>query len=268
MSPVAVVPGILVLLLAVAVDGAAGAESPPGRVHDGGPRAAEVVFKAADGVEVFGDLYESPQGKSAPAVLLFHQAGANARAEYASIIPVLREQGYTVLAIDQRSGGARLGGINRTVDHRGGRVTGYCEAYPDLEAALRFLLDSGFSGPRVAWGSSYSAGLVIRLGVDHAGELAGVLAFSPAAGGPMKKCSPNDVIAKLKIPALILRPESEMKYESVRDQLEAFRRAGKRTYVAKNGVHGSSMLNPGRVKGEVGATWKVVLEFLADVFAS
>jgi len=226
----------------------------------------EVTFTAADGVQLYGDLYASERGKTAPAVILFHQAGANARAEYASIIPVLRAQGYAVLAIDQRSGGTRLGGTNRTVDHRGGRVTGYCDAYPDLEAALHYLIASGYTGPRVAWGSSYSAGLVVRLAVDHARELSGILAFSPAAGGPMKDCSPDDVIDRITIPALILRPASEMKYESVRKQLDAFRRAGLKTYVAKNGVHGSSMLNPKRVEGGVEETWKVVLDFLAGVF--
>ena len=65
----------------------------------------QVSFEAADGVRVFGDIYRSADGELAPVILLFHQAGSDARGEYTHIAIRLMENGYNVLAIDQRSGG-------------------------------------------------------------------------------------------------------------------------------------------------------------------
>ncbi len=45
-----------------------------------------------------------------------------------------------------------------------------------------------------------------------------------------------------------------------------FKEHGFETYVAENGVHGSSMLNPSRVEGSVDETWSVVLSFLKKAF--
>ncbi|MBZ0269609.1 alpha/beta hydrolase, partial [bacterium] len=229
------------------------------------PAPREVTFETSDGVTVFGDLYERDREK-APTILLFHQAGANARAEYATIVPRLLENGYNVLAIDQRSGGSRLGGENRTLARmKTKREYSYCEAMPDLDAALRYVIAEGFAGPRFVWGSSYSAALVLQLGVEHPADVDGVLAFSPAAGDPMKGCDPTEAIGKIQVPVLALRPASEMEYDSVREQFEAFRRRGHRTHVAPQGVHGSSMLNPDRAKGGTDEVWEAVLAFLATV---
>ena len=225
--------------------------------------AEEVTWTAADGVTLYGDVHTVEAGKSAPLVLLFHQAGGDARGEYANIIPRLLEAGYNVFAIDQRSGGSRFENVNRTVGALEGRDYGYCDAYPDLEAALAQAGKLGFTGPRVAWGSSYSAALVLRLGAEHAEDLNGVLAFSPASGGPMAACKADPFIPKLTLPALALRPASEMERDSSRQQFRLFEEHGVQTYVAQNGVHGSSMLDPNRVESDVTATWNVVLEFLA-----
>ncbi len=228
------------------------------------PPEQGVDFKAADGVVIVGDIY-MPHAKKAPFILLFHQAGANAEGEYETIIPRLVRHGYNVLAIDQRSGGSRLGGENRTIKRMESKEHHYCDAYPDLEAALQFVVGEGFTGPRFVWGSSYSAALVIHLGVDHKDDIAGVLAFSPAAGAAMKSCDPTGAIQKIEVPVLALRPAGEMENEQVRKQLETFEALGHTTYVSANGVHGSSMLNPNRVEGSVEDTWKAVLAFIDSV---
>jgi alpha-beta hydrolase superfamily lysophospholipase len=227
--------------------------------------AQEVEITTADDVRIFADVHLVEAGKKAPVILLFHQAGANARAEYATHIPRLLEAGYNIIAADQRSGGNRMGGTNRTIAKRDGESSPYCEAYPDLETALQYAVDNGFTGPRFAWGSSYSAALVVRLGVEHGDKLDGVLAFSPASGSPMGECQPNELFTKLDIPALILRPGREAEIDAVKDQLAIAREANLQVYVADNGVHGSSMLNKDRVKGDVEQHWETVLKFLADV---
>ena len=230
--------------------------------------AEQVEIETADEARLFADVHLVEAGKSAPLILLFHQASANGRAEYASHIPRLLDAGYNVIVVDQRSGGDRFGGANRTVEARGGQNTDYCDVFPDLEAVLQYAVDNEFSGPRFAWGSSYSAALVIMLGVDHAEALAGILAFSPASGAPMGDCQPNELFAKLSIPALILRPGREAEIESVQKQMKIIREAGLQVYVAANGVHGSSMLVAERVEGDVEAHWKVVLQFLQETVES
>ena len=143
----------------------------------------EVRFDAVDGVTVYGDLYRATgKGDDAPLILLFHQGGGDARGEYLPLVDRLLDAGYHALAIDQRRGGDRFGSVNRTASAFGDQDMSYCDAYPDLEAALRFASTSGFSGPRIVWGSSYSAALVIKLAAEHAEDIDAVLAFSPASG--------------------------------------------------------------------------------------
>ena len=229
------------------------------------PASKEVTFKAKDGVTLYGDVFLSKKGKEAPLIMLFHQAGGDARGEYGPIVPRLLEQGWNVLEVDQRSGGSRFGNVNRTVAALEGKQYSYCDAYQDLEAALQYAKYAGFAGKRFAWGSSYSAALVIQLGAKHPKDLAGVLAFSPATGGPMADCKPEQFVPNLKIPVLALRPASEAKLKSVQHQIGLFHDHGIRTYVADPGVHGSSMLVPERVGSETGKTWNVVLQFIRSV---
>lgn len=225
-------------------------------------KPVEVSFDTADGVRIYGDVYESVNGKTAPTILLFHQAGGDARGEYTHIAIRLLGQGYNVIAIDQRSGGDRFGGVNRTVADLEDATFGYCDAYPDLEAALRYAKQAGFSGPLAVWGSSYSAALVFQLGARNAAEVDAILGFSPAAGAPLADCALRPYLDGLTVPALALRPKREYDIESVRAQMDEFTDLGVQTYVADPGVHGSSMLDEDRVQATTEPTWQVVLEFL------
>jgi alpha-beta hydrolase superfamily lysophospholipase len=222
----------------------------------------EIQFVSAGDVTVYGDVYLADAKKSAPLILLFHQGGGDARGEYSGIAERLTQNGYHALAIDQRAGGERFDSINRTVAGLDGKEFGYCDAYADLEAAISYANETGFSGPVVAWGSSYSAALVFRLAVEHHDELVAALAFSPAAGAPLADCQLQPYVANIRLPMLALRPQSEYEIDSVKVQMAEFAAQGIQTYVADPGVHGSSMLNAERVGAPTEATWTVVLEFL------
>ena len=224
----------------------------------------EVRFETRDRVAVFGDLYMSPGGRSGPIILLFHQAGGDAQGEYTEIARRLVESGYNVLAIDQRSGGDRFGGTNRKVRALDGEEYGYCDVYPDLEAALDFVRADGFDGPLAIWGSSYSAALVFQLGAKRSEEVSAILAFSPASGAPLADCDVQQYVKDLSVPALALRPSKEYEIDSVKDQMGRFKDSGIRTYVSDPGVHGSSMLVEARVGDSTQPTWTVVLDFLRE----
>ena len=226
------------------------------------PSPEVVQFQTTDGVTIFGDLYRANAPLDAPVILFFHQGGSAGRPEYGPLVGRILAQGYHGLAIDQRLGGSMLGGENRTVAQLGSDQYNYCDAYPDLEAALAFIHERGFAGPRVLWGSSYSAALVVQLAARRPDDVAAVLAFSPASGDPMAGCEPMPYSGDVNAPLLVLRPSSEMDIERVRLQMESFRSDGHETYVANPGVHGSSLLNPQRVGAPTDQSWTVVLDFL------
>ncbi len=81
----------------------------------------------------------------------------------------------------------------------------------------------------------------------------------------MEECRPDPYSAALSVPALILRPASEMQEEEVQRQLAMFQQQGHATYIAEPGVHGSSMLDPERVGASVERNWEVVLAFLGAI---
>ncbi|TMU56619.1 alpha/beta hydrolase [Flagellimonas algicola] len=224
----------------------------------------EISFYTPDSIQIFGDLYElDKHGKT---ILLFHQGGSNARGEYEPIIPTLIQKGYNILAIDQRVGGQFYGNYNRTLanipTNGFGDGYGYCDAYNNLESALDFIIDSGFTGDKIVWGSSYSASLGIHLANNRQQDIRAVLAFSPASGNSMKDCLPNAHFETIKIPLLLLRPPHEMERETSKLQSELAKTHGHKTFVPQHGVHGSSMLVASRVGSNVDETWKVVFSFL------
>ena len=227
----------------------------------------EISFYTPDSIKIFGDLYELNKKEST--ILLFHQGGSNARGEYASIIPKLIDEGFNVLAIDQRVGGQYYGEYNRTLanipTNSFGDGYGYCDAYNNLESALDYIIDSRFSGNKIIWGSSYSASLAIQLANNRQGDVNGVLAFSPASGGSMKACLPEKYFESIKQPMILLRPPNEMESESSKMQFELANKYNHQTYIPKYGVHGSSMLVKERVGNEVDETWNVVLTFLNEI---
>ena len=109
--------------------------------------ATAVHTTSADGTTVYGDHYR-PGWSGAPTVVLFHQAGGDARGEYSGIARRLLAEGYEVFAWDARAGGERFGQANRTAAAFASAETqpGFCDAYPDLEAALQFSVRHGGGG--------------------------------------------------------------------------------------------------------------------------
>jgi hypothetical protein len=219
-------------------------------------------FRSSTGLEIFGDHYAADTD-SRGVILLFHQGGSNARAEYASVIPRLLEWHYEVYAFDMRAGGDRLGGENRTIVAMGGEDDAdYCDVYPDFEAVLAYVSNQSRS-PLILWGSSYSGALVFQLASRHTSDIRAVLGFSPASGGPMERCRPGLYLEGISMPAIAFRPAHEMGRPSTDNQKLQFEAAGIPFHVIENAVHGSSMLNPARIDGDVTTTWKIVEDFLS-----
>ncbi len=226
--------------------------------------SATIRVQTEDGVTLYGQPYFAGLGDDAPMVLLFHQAGSNGRGEYGGIAAWLNENGYRAIAWDQRSGGDLFGETNRTSAALDPDVSvGYCDAYPDLEAALAYLSAAGLAEKAIVWGSSYSAALVFRLAKDHPGAVSGVAAFSPGTGGPMAECRARMWVNNVTAPIFVLRPASEMKRPASIEQRETLTTTGAEFLVVEHGVHGSSMLADERTENDMSAARAAVLDWLA-----
>jgi dienelactone hydrolase len=139
------------------------------------------TFPSEDGVPCTADVYLTGRGRSAPFIVLFHQAGYS-RGEYQDIAPRLNRLGFGCMAVDARSGGEVQGVQNETVKAAlaaGKPVGSYLDALPDLVAALKHARKTYAGGKLIAWGSSYSASLVLQLAASQPGLVDGVVAFSP-----------------------------------------------------------------------------------------
>ena len=221
-----------------------------------------VQFATNDGIVLYGDLAMREESKGT--ILLFHQGGSNVRGEYINTLPRFYSMGYTVLAMDLRSGGSTYGNENRTVAGLK-KEYGYCDSEADIKAAIDYIISRNQGDQVILIGSSFSASLVIRVAAENKKQVKGVLAFSPSSGGPMSACRPDDAMKDLDVPLIVFRPEKEMAIESVSKQLELAKNLGHKTYVAKNGVHGSSLLTDERVGGDASESWVVVTNFLAEL---
>ncbi len=226
------------------------------------PKSTNISFEAKDGVKVYGEFIKVDN--SNPTILLFHQGGSNSRGEYIPIVPRLVEEGYNVLAVDQRQGGQVFGSYNRTVAELTNNYS-FCEAYDDLIGALNFVSEQGFSKNIILWGSSYSGSLAVKLASERGEKVSGVLAFSPATGGPMAECKADLYFDNLNVPLLLLRPSQELEIESSKLQFETARKKGFQVYEAETGTHGSSMLVEERTGGNTEENWQVVLSFLNSI---
>lgn len=142
------------------------------------PRA--ITFPSEDGLEITADLYMAHTDKKTPFIVLFHQAGWS-RGEYQEIAPILNDLGYNCMAVDLRSGGEVNKVSNKTHERAraAGKRTTHVDALADLRAALAHARKSYASGKLIAWGSSYSAALVLRLAGEQPELVDVALAFAP-----------------------------------------------------------------------------------------
>lgn len=144
-----------------------------------GHASETIKIKAADGVEVTVDLYIN-HPDTVPFIILYHQAGWS-RGEYQQIAPMLNQMGFNCMAIDQRSGNAVNGVKNETFmsARQLMKETKYVNALPDMNAAIDHARSFLAKRKLIIWGSSYSSALALKIAGDRAGDVDGVLAFSP-----------------------------------------------------------------------------------------
>jgi pimeloyl-ACP methyl ester carboxylesterase len=146
-----------------------------------------VSFETSDGFTLKADLWRAADPK-APVAILLHQFNRD-RHSFPALVPALQQQGFTVLALDQRGQGdstrQKTPGGERTVriqELPRNRVGPLVKAGPaDVAAALAFLASQGAATDRVALvGASYGC-TVSLLTTDSEKSVRAVALLSPGA---------------------------------------------------------------------------------------
>ncbi len=221
--------------------------------------AEMVTLSAADGAKVFGTIWRAA-GAKPPLIVAFHQAESS-RAEYTPIAPRLAQAGFTVLAIDQRSGGGAFGGTNQTAAALGRDAT-YEEALPDLEAALAWAKGNANGAPVVVWGSSYSAALVFLLAAKHPHEVSAIVAFSPGEY-LAKKSAVRDAARTIAVPVYIDQASGTDEVSESAAILKAIKSTDKQLLNSPSrSTHGSSTLRTDVNAAGAEAHWNALFKFL------
>ncbi len=247
---------LAILLTALLLAGCSGDDQPPAPKPDG---FKEITFDASDGKKVYADFFPSSIPDSEKVVLMFHQAGSNA-GEYESIEPAIAPLGYDCIAVDQRSGGDMWGRSNRTVEKSGDGD--YMGAYNDLQGALKYAEGKNYT-TIVAWGSSYSAALVLRLAAENS-TVKGVIAFSPGEYMPEQGIV-KSWASKVSVPVFFACTPDEWN-DGRSDIYAAIPSAKKFDVHLEGGVHGSSTLLP-KKSDAAKAYLDKVKSFLTDLKA-
>lgn len=148
----------------------------PNKQHEKKMDTPEITIPSADELPISTRIYEA--GPDAPVLVLCHQA-SSANEEYAESAPKLKAMGFTCVAPDLRSGGDRLGGINKTnkLAQQQHKATTYLDAEQDINAAVNFAAEK-YGKPVILVGSSYSAALALKVGHEN-DNVKAVAAFSP-----------------------------------------------------------------------------------------
>lgn len=212
--------------------------------------------KASDSLLVTFDHYHIL--KEMPVMLLFHQAGWS-RGEYKSTADSLYRLGFNVLAADLRSGNEVKGVVNQTAKRAREQdlATTYLEAEKDMLAVLNFAREYYPQSAIHLTGSSYSAGLALKIATEHQG-IASVSAFSPGEyyGDELKLA---ELIDELRVPVFFVSSKAEV--EEVNKLMEVVESRKKIHFIPSNdGYHGSRALWPEH-EGSF-ALWKAYKGFL------
>ena len=115
-------------------------------------------------------------------IVLFRQAGWS-QGKYREIGPRLNRLGFNCMAVDQRSGHRVNGVENETAKQAkaADKRTGYMDALPDIDAAIKYTRQHHAADKIIIWGSSYSASLVLKLAGDNQNRLTVCWCFLPAS---------------------------------------------------------------------------------------
>jgi cephalosporin-C deacetylase-like acetyl esterase len=164
-----------------------------------------ITFPSKDSLPITADIYKI---KETPiTVLLCHQAGYS-RGEYKDSAIEFNKLGYSVMAIDQRSGNTVNNIDNQTAIAAKTKGLGltYLDAKQDIDAAIDYIYQQNGGQQILLVGSSYSSSLALLMGESNS-KIKAVAAFSP--GEYFKGIDINKTISTYTKPVFVTSSKSE-----------------------------------------------------------
>jgi len=168
-----------------------------------------VNFTTSDQLTVYADYY-SGNGKRSPLIILYHQAGFS-RGAFRNIAPRLVKLGFSVLAVDLRSGDMVNHVTNLTQKEalKKGRSTAFVDVIPDLEASYDYAKDQLKAKKIIYWGSSFSGSLGFYMASKHQQDYKALIAYSPGEYFEIENQSISSYAKDVKIPVYISSARNE-----------------------------------------------------------
>jgi alpha-beta hydrolase superfamily lysophospholipase len=165
-----------------------------------------INFPSKDGLTITADVYKANDSKDF--ILLCHQAGFS-RGEYKDTAVKLFFNGYSSMAIDQRSGFFANDVINETAKlaKEKGLAHRYLDTKQDIEAAIDYAYNLNNKKPIILVGSSYSSSLVLIIATNNP-KIKAVTSFSP--GEYLKPVKVGESIKDLDIPVFVTSSKKEI----------------------------------------------------------
>lgn len=190
----------------------------------GNVTAGTIYITSKDGIKIAVDTYIINDEGNTPMIVLFHQAGWS-RGEYLEIAPKLNQLGFNAIAVDLRSGDKINNVPNLTAKHarQANKATRYIDSLPDMLATLQYINTTYPGNDVIAWGSSYSAALVLHIAGKHPTLVNGVLSFAPGeyfAKQGKSKSWIKESASSIEVPVFITSAKNEKNnwqpiYESI-----------------------------------------------------
>lgn len=196
-----------------------------------------ITFPSKDGLPITADIYNA--NETSKWILLCHQAGYS-RGEYIDTALELSKLGYSVMAIDQRSGNEVNNIKNETklAAIKKGLGVNFLDAKQDIVAAIDFIYTQNGGKKIVLVGSSYSASLSLLIGLNNS-KIKAVAAFSP--GEYFKSIDINKSISSYKKPVFVTSSLRES--EGVKTLINKIDTTFSTHFIPKvTGIHGSRAL--------------------------
>ncbi len=164
-----------------------------------------VEFESGDGLMMCAIVYEIDT--TSPVIVLCHQADMS-NYEYAEVAPKLNQIGFNCIALDQRAGGTMDKHENLTYNRAKEKnlPTNYLDAEQDIIAGINYAYNK-WNKPVILWGSSYSAGLCLKIGNTN-DQVRAIIGFSPGEYYE-GKLSVKESVKGLSKPTFVTSTEKE-----------------------------------------------------------
>jgi pimeloyl-ACP methyl ester carboxylesterase len=214
-----------------------------------------ITFPSLDGLPITADVYKVVN--TPITMLLCHQAGYS-RGEYKDTASKLNALGYSVMAIDQRSGNVVDDVVNETAKLAKAQdlPTNYIDSRKDIEAAINSIYKNNGNRQMLIVGSSYSATLALLIANENE-KVSAVVAFSP--GEYFSGMHIQEMIKGLQKPVFVTSSKEES--EALSQLVKEMSKTNLTHYLPnEKGIHGSRALNQS-TEGHVGY-WNAFRAFL------